>query len=211
MINLVALIASSLLTALPADERDLTSKPQAAVSNAPPPIEAMRSLEAAIQNGDEVTIRRLTTTKTARQRRVYDMYVQGWAREVAFHKAVKDRFGEEGIKHFFQLGWPFVWSWIDLDEAKVEIDGDTSVVSSGPDHKHRQKLFREDGQWKVFFADWDERIMDHLEKWDLLGLADTMRVLTPKIRAGKYRTLDELGLEFRRLWGVDQSGQRGRR
>ena len=166
------------------------------------PIEALQSLEAAVKAGDEPAILALTITKTARQRRVYDMYVQGWARNVSFYNAIKHRFGEEGLKNFFQLGWPYVSRWINLDDAKVEIDGDTSVVSSG---LHKQRLFREDGRWKVFFADWDEKALDHFEKWNLSGLADAMRVLTPKIRAGRYRNLNELGLEFRHLWGVDQS------
>ena len=177
-------------------------KPPAPLPPATTPIEALESLEAAIQAGDETAIVSLTTARTDRRRRITREHARAWARSKAFFDAIRERYGENGIHDEFQgIAFRFPQQWvtpIDLKEADVAIDGDTAVVTSGSGvAQKQQKMIREGGRWKNVF-DWDKRPLEEYEQ-TFGPIGDAMRIMTPKIKAGFYPSLEALLKEFNHI------------
>jgi hypothetical protein len=162
------------------------------------PVGAIRSLEKAIQAGDEKAILDLTTAGTDRQRQALREQARGWARSAAFFEALEARFGRDQVNHsgiLLGVASHYPSSWLDLDHARVEVRDDQAVVSSGV---RRQVVAREGGRWKVSFSDWDEETLARKER--LAGpTAEAMKRLTPEIREGKLRGMDEFEAEFNRI------------
>ena len=161
------------------------------------PIEALRSLKAAIRAGDDSAILALTTTKTERQLRVYRDYVRGWSRSVAFFNALESQFDPDETGGFMGVAFLFPTSWVDLNAAKVELHNNEAVVSS--EGGWPQKMIRENGRWKAFIADWDEAALARMDQRHLPALAEAMRVVTPRLRKGEYKTVIDVENDFEQL------------
>ncbi len=154
---------------------------------------AMRALERALCAGDEPKILALTRADTKEQRRALRARCKAWAQIQAFVDALDARFDRDQVNQsFLGLGLMFPTNWIGWDRAKVEVRGDTAVVTDGI---HGQKMIREDGHWKAYFDDWDDKTVAKMLAV-AEPVAEAMRRTTPEIRAGKYKTLDEVERVF---------------
>ena len=171
-------------------------KPPAPLPPATTPIEAIQSLEAAVQAGDEAAIVSLTTERTDRRRRITRDHARAWARSKAFFDAIRERYGEDALDVFLGLCFRFPEKWIDLEGATTAIDGDTAVVTSKVAGK-REKMIREGGRWKNVF-DWDKRPLEEYER-TFGPMGDAMRIMTPKIKAGFYPSPKAISKEFNQI------------
>ena len=173
-------------------------KPPAPLPPATTPIEAIQSLEAAIQAGDEAAIISLNTERTDRRRRITRDHARAWARSKAFFDAIRERYGENGLGAIQGVVWRFPEQWIDLKKAKATIDGNTAIVTSGSGvAQKRENLIREGGRWKSA-PDWFEESLDDYEQ-TFGPIGEAMRIMTPKIKAGFYPSLEALLKEFNHI------------